>query len=176
MSNEEEAFRKIETLVTEMNNQTDRGVAIIGVAWVEEELQAAIESFLEKDKKAWGRLFGRSGALSTLSAKIDLAHLLGMCSKAITSDLHILREIRNEFAHIVTAKDLSGLTFKSTHIADRCLALKCIAHESISDPRTAFIRACAVLNADFNMHRFFGQKVSSGGLIYAKNEEHIQHK
>ena len=100
-------------MVVELNSQTDRGAAIIGVAWVEEELQSAIESFLEQDKKAWDRLFGRSGALGTLSAKIDLTRLLGMCSKTIASDLHI---------------------------------------------------------ADFYLHRFFGQKVSSGGLIHAKIE------
>lgn len=157
-------------MVVELNSQTDRGAAIIGVAWVEEELQSAIESFLEQDKKAWDRLFGRSGALGTLSAKIDLTRLLGMCSKTIASDLHILRDVRNEFAHIVAARDHSGLTFNSPHIADKCLALKCVAHESIADPRRAFVRACAILNADFYLHRFFGQKVSSGGLIHAKIE------
>jgi len=170
MTPEDEALKRTETLVSEIKGQTDRGAAIVGVAWVEEELQAAIESFLETDDKAWKRLFGRSGPLSTFSAKIDLARLLGMCSTVIASDLHILRDIRNEFAHSIAAKDHTGLSFKSRHIADRCLALRCIAHESLSEPRHAFVRACAVLNSDFHLHKFFGQKVASGGLIHAKVE------
>ncbi len=165
-----EALKKTETLLTEINTQSDRGVAIIGMALLEEELQAAIISFLEDDKKSSERLFGRSGPLSNLSSKIDLARLLGMSSKAITSDLHILREIRNEFAHSVTSKDASILSFNSPHIKDKCLALQCVAHESISEPRVAFIRAFAILNADFYTHRFFSQKVSSGGCVVAKIE------
>lgn len=170
MSLTAETLKRTEALITELNDQSDRGAAIVGVAWVEEELQAAIESFLEKDKKAWDRLFGRSGPLASLSSKIDLARLLGMSSKIITSDMHILRDIRNEFAHTVAAKDNTVLTFSSPHIKDKCLALKCIAHESIVEPRAAFIRTCATLNADFYMHRFVGQSVSSGGLIQAKIE------
>jgi hypothetical protein len=170
MTPEDEVVKRTETLISEVEGQTDRGAAIVGVAWVEEELQAAIESFLETDGKAWSRLFGRSGPLSTLSAKIDLARLLGMCSAVIASDLHILRDIRNEFAHSIAAKDNTGLSFKSAHIADKCFSLKCIAHESQFEPRHAFVRACAVLNSDFHTHRFFGQKVASGGLIHAKVE------
>ncbi|GAB2883201.1 hypothetical protein GCM10027046_09610 [Uliginosibacterium flavum] len=169
----DKALKREMTLTSELNDQTDRGAAIVGVAWVEEEMQAAIKSFLEEDKKAWDRLFGRSGPLATLSSKIDLARLLGMCSKVIASDLHILREIRNEFAHTVVARDNSVLTFESPHVKDKCLALKCVAHEPVSDPRTAFIRACAILNADFYMHRYFGQKVSSGGLIHARIEQGV---
>jgi DNA-binding MltR family transcriptional regulator len=165
-----ETLKRTEALLIELKGQSDRGTAIVGVAWVEEELQAAIESYLEKDKKAWDRLFGRSGPLASLSSKIDLARLLGMSSKMITSDLHILRDLRNEFAHTVAAKDNTVLTFNSPHIKDKCLALKCVAHESISEPRVAFVRACAILNADFYMHRFFGQGVSSGGLVHAKIE------
>lgn len=168
-----DALKRTEALILELEHQSDRGAAIVGVAWVEEELQAAIESFLEQDKKAWDRLFGRSGPLGTLSSKIDLACLLGMSTKVITSDLHILRELRNVFAHTIAAKDNTALTFGSPHIKDKCLALKCVAHESISEPRVAFVRACAILNADFYMLRFFGQKVSSGGQVFAKVERGV---
>lgn len=96
-----------------------------------------------------------------------------MCSKVIASDLHALRDIRNQFAHTVATSDDTELTFKSQHIKDKCLALKCIKHEAIAEPRHAFVRACAVLNSDFSLHRFFGQKVSSDGYIHAKVETGI---
>jgi len=170
MTLDDEALRRAETLITELENQTDRGAAIIGVAWVEEALQAAIESVLESDKKTWDRLFGRSGPLSSLSAKIDLARLLNICSKVIAKDLHLLREIRNDFAHTIAAKDHTGLTFKSTHIADKCFTIKCIAHEALSEPRHAFVRACAILNSDLYIHRFFRERITSRETIHARSE------
>ncbi len=166
----DEAIARSTALVQELNGQSDRGVAIVGVAWIEEALVAAIHAFLEKDKTAWDRLFRKSGPLSSLSAKIDLARLLAMTSDAIHSDLHILRDVRNEFAHSVLDKDDSPLTFQSPRIKDKCLALKCVKHEELTDPRHAFVRACAVLNSDFYMHEFFGQPLQDGGRVVVRGE------
>ena len=165
-----EAIARSSALVQELNGQSDRGVAIVGVAWIEEALVAAIYAFLEKDKTAWDRLFRKSGPLSSLSAKIDLARLLAMTSDAIHSDLHILRDVRNEFAHSVLDKDDSPLTFQTPPIKDKCLALKCVRHEELTDPRHAFVRACAVLNSDFYMHEFFGQPLQDGGRVVVRGE------
>lgn len=157
-------------LVQELDNQSDRGVAIVGVAWVEEALTAAIHAFLEKNKNAWERLFRKSGPLSSLSSKIDLARLLAMTSDAIYSDLHTLREVRNEFAHAILDKNDKSLSFETPHIKDKCMSLTCVKHEEIVNPRHAFIRACAVLNADFYMHEFFGQPLQDGGRVVARQE------
>jgi hypothetical protein len=109
--------------------------------------------------------------LATLSAKIDLARLLGLISETIRSDLHIIREIRNEFAHHIAHKTQhTKIGFDSPHIRDKCMALRCIAHEPPSDPRFAFVRACAVLNSDFELLRFFAVKVSDAGHIFARIE------
>ena len=37
----------------------------------------------------------------------------------------------------VTATDQSKLSFKTPHIRDKCLALRCVQHEDIEEPRTA---------------------------------------
>jgi len=161
----DEAMERSLALVAEVANQTDRGVAIVGIAWVEEALMAAIYSFLEKDKSSWERLFRKSGPLSSLSAKIDIARLLGIMSSEIAADLHRLRDIRNEFAHSVLNKDNTPLSFSTMRIKDKCLALRCVKREKIRDPRKAFIRACAVLNADFTMVEFLGQQVSGSGRV-----------
>lgn len=169
--NSEEALKRMTALIEEIEGQTDRGAAIVGAAWVEEAMSVAIESFLHSDKKAWQRLFGGNGPLATLSAKIDLSRLLGLISETIRSDLHIIRDIRNEFAHQIAHKtEHTKLAFCSKHIADKCLALRCVAHEKHSDPRIAFVRACATLNADFEMVQFFRVKISDGGRIFAKVE------
>lgn len=166
----DEAIARSLALVQEVENQSDRGVAIVGVAWIEEALVDAIQAFLEQHKPAWDRLFRKSGPLSSLSAKIDLARLLAMTSDVIHSDLHILREVRNEFAHSILDRDHTTLTFQSPRVRDKCLALHCIKHEGLNDPKHAFVRACAVLNADFSMHKFIGQVIQDGGRIVSRDE------
>ncbi|HYD76373.1 DUF4145 domain-containing protein [Ramlibacter sp.] len=106
---DQEAKEREQALMAELQRQTDRGVAIIGLAWIEEALQAALQSFLEDHRKARERLFSPSGALGTLSAKIDLARLLGMITSVIWDDLHTLRKIRNDFAHTAPAKVLATM-------------------------------------------------------------------
>jgi hypothetical protein len=96
-----------------------------------------------------------------------------MCTAAIAADLHIVRGLRNEFAHSVLSKGHIALAFSLPHLKDKCVALRCVAHEGISEPRTAFIRACAVLNADFYFHRLSGQTVEGGETVFAKVERGV---
>ncbi|RJG08169.1 hypothetical protein D3870_17710 [Noviherbaspirillum cavernae] len=159
------------TLLEEIQEQSDRGAAIVAMAWVEESITAALEFFLHHEPNSWKRLFAGSGPLANLSSKIDLSRLLGLVTDTIRSDLHIIRDIRNEFAHQVAHKTQhTKIAFTTAHIKDKCLALKCVAHEEHSNPRVAFMRACAVLYSDFEMLQFFGQKASDGGHIFARVE------
>jgi hypothetical protein len=80
----------------------------------------------------------------------------------------MIREIRNDFAHNVLAKDNAKLSFNSGHIRDKCMTLKCAEHEAPETPRVAFVRACAILNSEFYIHRFMGLKVSDARQIFEK--------
>jgi hypothetical protein len=101
----EEDAQRLLALMEEMADQSDRGAAIIGAAWVEEAILAALESFLYAGTRSWDRLFDSSGPLSAFSAKIDLAHVLGLTTDGARSDLHMIREVRNEFAHEIAHKN-----------------------------------------------------------------------
>ena len=158
-------------LIEEMNGESDRAVAIVGAAWVEEGLTAAIAVFLRPHAAATKRLFGNAGPLATFSAKIDLACLLNIISDAIRSDLHAIREIRNEFAHHIAHKlEHTRLSFAAQHIRDKCIALRCVAHEEHSDARTAFTRACATLNSDFEILKFMTEPVRHSGQVITASE------
>jgi hypothetical protein len=165
----EEAQKRLMALIEEMNGESDRSVAIVGSAWVEDALGNALLAFLEQHPESVKRLFNSAGAIATFSAKIDLARLLGMTTDAIRADLHAIREIRNEFAHHVAHKtEHARLTFAAGHIKDKCLALRCVAYEKHTDPRHAFTRACAILNNDLEMVQFFGVRVSNSLRVFAK--------
>ena len=167
----DEAINQALALVKEIESQSDRGAAIIGAAWVEEELQAAIESAMTSDKLAADRLFRKSGPLSSFSAKIDLARLLGILSTRVATDLHIIRKVRNEFAHSVLDHNSSTLSFSTSCISDRCLAMHVIKHEQLSNPRTAFVRACAILNSEFFTYKLICERTEDRLQIRAHIED-----
>ena len=92
-------MKRMLVIMDEMEGESERAAAIVGTAWVEETLDAALASFLRPHAEASKRLFSVSGPLATFAAKIDLACMIGMVSSAIRADLHSIREVRNEFAH-----------------------------------------------------------------------------
>ncbi|WP_407471112.1 hypothetical protein [Xanthomonas campestris] len=170
--NPNEANKRLMALVEEMGGESDRAVAIVGAAWVEEALFDSISSFLQPHEKSHKRLFGGNSPLGNFSSKIDLARLLGIISDIILADLHRIREIRNEFAHNIAHKtDNTRLTFSTQHVADKCLALRCVAHEAYSDPRIAYTRACAILNADLDLFTMTGDRVSTSQRVVARSDE-----
>jgi len=167
--NPEEANKRLMALVEELNGESDRAVVIVGAAWVEEALSDSIAGFLQDHNESRKRLLSGNGPLATFSSKIDLSRLLGIVSDHIWSDLHRIREIRNEFAHRIAHKvDNTKLTFATAHIADKCLALHCVAHERHTDPRVAYTRACGSLNADLDLFTLIGDKVPDVHRVIAR--------
>jgi hypothetical protein len=149
--------KRMRVFAEEMKGESDRAVAVVGAAWVEEALQGAIIECLEPHQKAQERLFSVGGPLATFSAKIDLGRLIGIMSDAVHYDLHTIREIRNDFAHRVAHKtEHSKLSFATPYIRDKCLSLRCVAREKHCDPREAFTSACGSLSADFEAVKTYG--------------------
>jgi Mannitol repressor len=97
----------------EIEASSDRAAAIVSAAFLDDQLTVALKSRLHQDKRIIDDMFDQSGALGTFSAKINLAFLIGMFSKEAIQDLHIIRKVRNEFAHELATKN-----FKSQRVAD----------------------------------------------------------
>jgi len=145
-----EAFFQIES-------SPDRIAGIVAAAFVEDRLTTALKSRLHQEEALLERMFRSSGPLGSFAAKIDLACLVGLCSKGAYQDLNAIRRIRNEFAHDVLAssfdcdrlRDLANsLTFgeriKITIAADQPEGREYVASpkEKPSTPRQRYIRAC----------------------------------
>jgi hypothetical protein len=101
--------------IDEIEKQNDRGAAIIAGALLEDFVVDAIKTRLLPDEKVIDQFLTGMGPLATFSAKIDMAYLL----KIVTSDcrrvMHIIRRVRNEFAH-----GLQPLSFETPRIQDMC--------------------------------------------------------
>jgi len=74
--------------------------AIWGSSMVEHELEVLLrEKIKRSDDKTWSKLTDRNGPLSSFSSKIDMGYAIGLYDDPMRANLHIVREIRNVFAH-----------------------------------------------------------------------------
>jgi DNA-binding MltR family transcriptional regulator len=102
-----------EAILTEIERGSDRTCAIVAVAYLESVLTALLRSIFEGERDVIERVIKGYGPLASLSAKIDLVHLLGMIRPEMRKSMSYLKDIRNEFAH-----SPGKATFKSQRIRD----------------------------------------------------------
>jgi DNA-binding MltR family transcriptional regulator len=98
--------------------KNDRGLVIVGAAFLDTLLEHILISFLVDDPKEVAELLRYDGPLGTYGSRTRAAYCLGLISKTIRDDLQLVGKIRNRFAH-----DLSA-SFEDQQIAARCIALK----------------------------------------------------
>jgi DNA-binding MltR family transcriptional regulator len=126
--------------------QSDRAGAVMGVATLDALIENLLRSWILPD--APKQLFNSTGALATFSAKIDIAYAFGLISLRERRDLHLLRKIRNDFAHDFDYK----LTFNNPALSDRIMTLSLPALLEVdptfregSSPRYRFYLAISLL-------------------------------
>lgn len=113
------AKRWLDTLRAEYEKETDRAAVIVAAAAFDSSLAALIGHFLVAVPSASDDLFdGPNAPLASFSAKIALAHRLGLISSRFARNLHLVRKIRNDFAH-----NISGASFEDASVRSRILEL-----------------------------------------------------
>ncbi len=92
---------QITAFLAELETQTDRGVAVIAAAVLDELMQMLLLArFIKIGSERKDALFQKIGApLSPFSAKIELAFALGIISNEARLTAHLIRDVRNKFAH-----------------------------------------------------------------------------
>ncbi len=92
---------QIKTFLDEVKTQSDRGTAVLASSVLDELLELLILArFIEIGSERREMLFEKMGApLSSFSAKIELIFALGVISNEARLALHLIRDIRNKFAH-----------------------------------------------------------------------------
>lgn len=89
--------RTLEEYSKELETQTDRGVAVLGVGFLEWRVRTLIKIRCAVWDKHAKRIF-ESGRLGFYENS-EVAYSLGMIGPIMLSDIHRLCEIRNKFAH-----------------------------------------------------------------------------
>lgn len=95
------------SIVTDFKNENDRSAVIVGAAKLDAALQKLLQNVLLASPTSSDELFDGDTPLATFSAKIHLAYRLGFIDSDFARALHLVRKIRNSFAHEVATKTLS---------------------------------------------------------------------
>lgn len=102
-------MNSIREFINEMKEDNDRAVVIIGVSNLETLLKKLVKkSLLQPFDKKNDELLGHNSPLSTFSSNINLCYRLGVIDKESRQLLHMLRDMRNHFAHNIKNCDLNS--------------------------------------------------------------------
>lgn len=106
--------------VKEFTKESDRAAVIITASIFDNTLFNLLKSFLIPNPTSNDELFETPNSpLANFSSKISFAYRLGLISNAFARNLHLIRKIRNEFAH-----NIHGGSFEESGVKSRVLELQ----------------------------------------------------
>jgi hypothetical protein len=109
----------LEVFHEQFEGESDRACVILGAAALDEELRTLLRAFfVPSPTESDSLLDGANAPLGSFSSRIDAAHRLGLISARFARDLHVIRRIRNAFAH-----DISNCRFDNQAVGDRVAEL-----------------------------------------------------
>lgn len=92
-------FRRRYELIAKVGAESERGMTVLVAAELDRVLEAVLKSYLAPDRARDDLFEGGSPPLGIFSAKINLARALHLIRDDEYELLHLIRRIRNEFAH-----------------------------------------------------------------------------
>ncbi len=92
----------------EFKSESDRATVILAAAKMDAMLYLLISKHLRPITIGRDELLDGDSALGTFSARINLAYRLGLINAHFTKSLHIVRKIRNSFAHEAKSGSLNS--------------------------------------------------------------------
>jgi len=104
----------------EFNAESPRALVILAAAMLDQALKRLLQTYLVASPTRDDDLFDGSNApMGHLSSRIDFSYRLGLISNEMCRDLHLIRKIRNEFAHNIT-----NCTFENEKVKSRIFELR----------------------------------------------------
>jgi hypothetical protein len=92
-------LRHFKSFSKSLRSETDRACAVLAVTLLDSMLEKLLRKTMIKGADL--QLFQPQGPLSSFSAKIELCFSMGLIAKDEYDELHLIRKIRNHFAHLV---------------------------------------------------------------------------
>jgi DNA-binding MltR family transcriptional regulator len=130
-------------LVEDLERETDRGVALLAVAFLDDVLDLLLRASFVDDSEAVNRLIGPGRPLESFGSRAHISYCMGLLGLDVYNDINLIREIRNDFAH------RQPTNFEQPDIKLKCTRLRCVApmlHEiEACSTRERFIASVVVI-------------------------------
>jgi DNA-binding MltR family transcriptional regulator len=137
-----------------LNEETDRGCALMAASFLDEQLRKMLETCLVDDPEK-EKFFGPQAPLGSFSARITAAFLLSKLSKLAFRDLNLIRKIRNEFGHAPRP-----ISFTDEPIEDLCREFHYCTRDRKDHPRKRFTNTVLGVLAFIHTGTLMAQKIA----------------
>lgn len=151
-----ERFIEVFNLKASLDKETDRGCALMIGAYLDNLLTEFLSSLFVDDKSANENFLRADGPLGSFSSRIEMCYLLGQVSKIVYRELHMVRKIRNEFAHSANLID-----FTEQNIHNRIRDLNCTGLPRDASPRHRIVRSSLFIAAKFHSMMWSERRLES---------------
>ena len=94
--------------IEEFSGESDRAAVVLGAAKLDQLLYQILAKLLLPTPGNQDELLEGDGALSTFSARINLCYRLNLFDAGLCRALHLVRRIRNAFAHETSSRTLEA--------------------------------------------------------------------
>lgn len=135
-------------LIEEFRDESDRAAVVLGAAKLDLVMYQILKAYLLPCPNSKDELLDGDSPLSTFSSKINILHRLGITGSSFTRALHLIRKIRNSFAHEVSGCLLSTGAH-SDRVKELALPLKHIPY--FEEFREHFFNDLKGPNIDFRV-------------------------
>jgi hypothetical protein len=104
MNLEKEFENNFKQILNDLKGESERGVVIVIASHLDVRLEDLLKTALTPSPTATDMMFdGPNALLQSFSNKIDFCYRLGLLSSFATRSLHLIRKIRNKFAHNISS-------------------------------------------------------------------------
>jgi DNA-binding MltR family transcriptional regulator len=140
------ALKEFREFINEFKGESDRAAVILGAAKLDLMLNQILLKVLFPNASSQDDLFDQDRPLSSFAAKINLCHRLGIIDSECSRALHMIRKIRNDFAH-----EVSGCSLNTGSHRDRVkeLAAPLGIYTIFEDAKRVFFGDESSYSADF---------------------------
>ena len=101
------AAQAARTIALQMLEERGRGAVLVGVARVDAALEHLLQAVMTPASSGRETLFFPDRPLGSIGAKVALASRLGLLDSEAERALHVLRKLRNAFAHSAESASLA---------------------------------------------------------------------
>lgn len=118
MAKDQIDWTSFQAFVAEFKGESDRAAVVLGAAKLDSLLAQILDRFLLPSLSSTDELLEGDSPLATFSSRINACYRLGLISSEFAKSLHLVRKVRNAFAH-----ETSGCSLSTGSHSDRLKAL-----------------------------------------------------